>query len=106
MKQMQLQWTGRCGQGLDELRAELACAADLLPLAELCEQGGWPLGVKIDAIEVIADTQERFDARVRVSFTETGAACCSGECFETLRYGDIVLSLERPGGCASLRLVS
>lgn len=73
-----------------------------LPLERFCDKGGWPMHPRIERL----DWSERGDGtagiRLLVSFVETGAACCSGDCFETNRLAEFDLVFERAAGRVKL----
>ena len=65
------------------LLAELAGQLNELPLERFCTRGGWPLEVaSISRVEILHEDAKKLEALLFVSFTETGAACCSGDVFE------------------------
>ena len=79
----------------DALFADLAEEVDKLPLERFCTRGGWPLKAKISTIAILEDRPERLTAVIYVSFTETGAACCSGDNFEHEHFEELSLVIDK-----------
>ena len=74
---------------------ELAQQVEKLPLERYCTRGGWPLKAKIGTIALLENRPERLVAVLYVSFTETGAACCSGDNFEHERFSEINIEIDK-----------
>ena len=84
------------GEGLaDALFNELAEQVDKLPLERFCTKGGWPLNAKISTIAILEDHPQKLKLMVYVGFTETGAACCSGDNFEHEHFEELLLEIDR-----------
>lgn len=66
-----------------------------LPLERFCQRGGWPLEVRISRVEKVRDEGGFLEALLFVSFTETGAACCSGDIFEKVRFVELLLRIDK-----------
>ncbi len=83
------------------LEAQLAGQLAKLPLERFCAQGGWPLKVSLGRIELVHEDTTRLDALLYVSFTETGAACCSGDVFEHQHFEQLLLRIDKADGSVS-----
>ncbi len=81
----------------DALFADLAEEVASLPLERFCTRGGWPMNAKISTIAILEDRPERLTAIIYVSFTETGAACCSGDNFEHEHFEELSLVIDKVG---------
>ncbi len=82
--------------GLGEaIRAELAGQLNELPLERFCTRGGWPLDVAISRVEIKHEDADLLEALLYVSFTETGAACCSGDNFEHERFSELTIEIDK-----------
>ncbi len=77
------------------LEAQLAGQLDKLPLERFCVRGGWPLKTVISRIEFVNEDATRLEALLYVSFTETGAACCSGDVFEHQHFEELLLRIDK-----------
>jgi len=86
------------GEGLaDALFSDLAEQVDKLPLERFCTKGGWPLNAKISTIAILEDRPQKIVLMVYVGFTETGAACCSGDNFEHEHFEELSLEIDKTG---------
>lgn len=84
------------GEGFaDALFYDLADEVEKLPLERFCTKGGWPLNAKISTIAILENRPEKLVAVVYVSFTETGAACCSGDNFEHEHFEELSLLIDK-----------
>ena len=84
------------GQGLaDALFADLADGVEKMPLERFCSKGGWPLDAKISTIAILADLPDKLKVLAYVSFTETGAACCSGDNFEHEHFEELPIHIDK-----------
>ncbi len=84
------------GQGLaDALFADLAEQVEKLPLERFCDKGGWPLNAKISTIAILEDHPQKLVAMLYIGFTETGAACCSGDNFEHEHFEELLLEINK-----------
>jgi len=79
----------------DALFNDLARQVEKLPLERFCTSGGWPLNAKISTIAILEDRSEKLLAVLYIGFTETGAACCSGDNFEHERFGELTIEIDK-----------
>ncbi|MCP4936929.1 MAG: hypothetical protein GY927_22670 [bacterium] len=97
MKLARAQSIGAGAGFADALFADLAEQVDKLPLERFCSNGGWPLNVKISTIAILEDRPQIFKVIVYIGFTETGAACCSGDNFEQEHFEELLLEIDKTG---------
>lgn len=84
------------GQGLAEaLFTDLAEGVEKLPLERFCTKGGWPLNAKISTIAILEEHADKLVLMVYVGFTETGAACCSGDNFEHEHFEELSIHIDK-----------
>lgn len=79
----------------DALFNDLAGQVEKLPLERYCTSGGWPLNAKISTIAILEDRPQKLVAVLYVGFTETGAACCSGDNFEHERFSEVTIEIDK-----------
>lgn len=84
------------------LRQAISANLLRLPLERFCEKGGHPLSPQLTHIEAFEPDVGPAQVSFVVSFTETGAACCSGDCFEHPREAAFSLRYSRSTGVAQL----
>ncbi len=83
------------------LGAQLAGQLNRLPLERFCSRGGWPLEVALGRVELVYEDAAKLEALLYVSFTETGAACCSGDVFEHQHFEELLLRVDKADGVGS-----
>ena len=84
------------GKGFcDALLKVLSGQSDLLPLEACCHRGGWPQEIIVTRIEMKAHGDQKIELTVCVAFTETGAACCSGDVFEYRHFVELPLTIDK-----------
>jgi hypothetical protein len=86
---------GREENVADALQKDLVGQLEKLPLERFCMRGGWPLNVVIGSVTILQDHREKLVATLKVSFTETGAACCSGDNFEHEHFEELSLVIDK-----------
>jgi len=79
----------------NSLRAYLLEEIGSLPLELFCQKGGWPTEPELGAIAILEDSPQQLRALLSVSFTESGAACCSGDNFHFERVGELELLIDK-----------
>jgi len=85
----------------EHLDAQLAGQLNRLPLERFCSRGGWPLDVALRRVELVYEDTAKLEALLYVSFTETGAACCSGDVFEHQHFEELFLRIDKGDGGGS-----
>ena len=80
---------------MDALDGDLAGQLEKLPLERFCKRGGWPLNAKISTIAILEDGPATLVVMLYVSFTESGAACCSGDNFEHEHFEELPMVIDK-----------
>ena len=79
----------------DALFEDLSGQMDKLPLERFCKKGGWPVNAKISTIAILEDVSERLTVVLYIGFTETGAACCSGDNFAHEHFEELSMVVDK-----------
>ncbi len=79
----------------DALHSDLSRQLDKLPVERFCHKGGWPLNVAIGTIAILENSDKILSVVLYVSFTQTGAACCSGDNFEHEHFEELPMIIDR-----------
>lgn len=79
----------------DALFKDLSQQIEKLPLERFCTRGGWPINAKLSTIAILEDGPAKLVAVLYVGFTESGAACCSGDNFEHERFEEVSLEINK-----------
>jgi hypothetical protein len=101
--ELMLEETERQAGGLSlALRQLLRQNLMKLPLERFCEKGGWPMHPRIERLDWSEQASGTAGIHLLISFVETGAACCSGACFENNRLAEFSLAYDRQSGRITL----
>jgi hypothetical protein len=80
---------------VDRLFAVIEDRMSDLPLGSFCSRGGWPIKERLATIALLEDGAHNLDAVLYIEFTESGAACCSGDNFEYERSAELSLRIDK-----------
>ncbi len=79
----------------DALFDDIIKQLDSLPLERFCMRGGWPLDVRISTVSILENKPDKLVVVLYVSFTESGAACCSGDNFEHEHFEELSMTIDK-----------